>query len=179
MKKLISTFALLLCCLCFGNAQDSTEDEDIIVSSNVSKHAYILSLQDLSFGALDTAGTNTATGVIVIRSNYARWKFKVYAEKGALAEWDVLTSSFVTGGETIPYTFTFNSVSAVPSERIIAQTVPLAQGVELVASFSEKTKWGANGQPFTYSVDVNGTGGGSAWSAGDYRDLLHVSIVVD
>lgn len=179
MKKLFFLFSLCLAFTGFVNAQDAVEDTDITISSNVSKHIYILSLQDLSFGELDTAGFNTATGVIVIRCNYASWKFKVYAEKGALAEWDQLNSSFVTGGETIPYTFTFNSASSVPAERIIAQTVPTAEGAELVATFSDKTKWGANGEPFTYSVEVNGTAEGSAWGAGDYRDVLHVSLIVN
>lgn len=179
MKKLF--LSLMLCLIYIANicAQTVSEDTDIMVSSNVSKHVYILSLQDLSFGPLDTTSLNTATGAIVIRSNHSSWKFKVYAEKGVLAEWDPLTSSFVPGGEMIPYTFTFNSAGASPEERIIAQTVPTALGTELVATFSEKTKYGANGEPFLYSVDITGVAGGADWGAGDYRDVLHVSLSVN
>lgn len=179
MKKLMVWFFLCLACIGYLSAQTVSEDTDITVTSNVSKHIYILSLQDLSFGQLSTTGLNTAAGTIVIRSNHSSWQFRVYAEKGALAEWDALTSSYVSGGDLIPYTFTFNSAATNSAERIMAQTVPTALGTELVATFDKKTKNGANGEPFDYSVEVTGVAGGSDWGAGDYRDVLHVSLSVD
>jgi len=179
MKKFMISFFLCIACAGYLSAQAVSEDTDITVTSNVSKHIYILSLQDLSFGSLNTTGLNTATGTILIRSNHSSWRFRVYAEKGALAEWDALTSSYISGGDLIPYTFTFNSTATNPAERIISQTVPTALGSELIATFGEKTKYGANGEPFTYSVDIIGVAGGSDWGAGDYRDVLHVSLSVN
>lgn len=179
MKKLIVWFFLCLACVGYLSAQAVSKDTDITVTSNVSKHIYILSLQDLSFGPLSTTSLNTATGTILIRSNHSSWQFRVYAEKGALAEWDTLTSSYVSGGDLIPYTFTFNSTAANSAERIIAKPVPTALGTQLVATFGEKTKYGANGEPFSYSVEVTGTASGSDWGAGDYRDVLYVSLSVN
>ncbi|MHB0896674.1 MAG: hypothetical protein ACYC1A_03885 [Spirochaetales bacterium] len=179
MKKLFLLGLLLLIQTEFALSQTATEDGDILVSSNVAKHAYILSLQDLSFGSLNESGSNTASGTIVIRCNYKSWAFKVYAEKGALTEWDAESSSYIPDGDTIPYTFTFNSASAVPEARIIAQPLPTTANEGLIATFSEKTKFGSNGEPFLYSVDVVGTGGGSFWTAGNYHDVLYVSVIVN
>ena len=179
MKKLFLLGLIFLVRTQFVESQTSSEDADILISSNVAKHAYILSLEDLSFGPLNTSGANTASGTILIRCNYKSWAFKVYAEKGALAEWDIESSSYIANGDTIPYTFTFNGTSTVPDERIIAQPVPTTSNQGLVATFSEKTKFGSNGEPFIYTVDIVGTAGGSDWTAGDYHEVLYVSIIVN
>jgi spore coat protein U-like protein len=179
MKKLFFLGLLLLIQTEFVLSQTASEDGDILISSNVAKHAYILSLQDLSFGSLNVSGSNTASGTIVIRCNYKSWAFKVYAEKGALAEWEAESSSYIPGGDTIPYTFTFNSASAVPETRIMAQPVPTTSNEGLIATFSEKTKFGANGEPFLYSVEIIGLAGGSDWTAGNYHEVLYISVIVN
>ena len=176
MKKLVFLLFILLALNGFVSSQTAEEDGDILVSSNVSKHIYIMSMQDLSFGPLNTSGANSSTGIIYIRSNHESWTFKVYAEKGALTEWDTALSSYVSGGETIPYTFTFNGRAATPEERIIGQTVPTTSAAALTASFSEKTKFGSNGEPFSYTVDIAGLPGGANWGAGTYHDVLYMSV---
>ena len=179
MKKLALLGLLFLIQTEFALSQTASEDGDILVSSNVAKHAYILSLDDLSFGSLNVSGSNVASGTIVIRCNYKSWSFKVYAENGALTEWEAESSSYIPGGDTIPYTFTFNGASAIPESRIIAQPVPTTSNDGLTASFSDKTQFGANGEPFLYSVEIIGLEGGSDWTAGNYQEVLHVAIIVN
>lgn len=179
MKKLFLVGLIFLIQAQFVKSQTVPEDGDILISSNVAKHAYILSCEDLSFGPLNVSGTNTTSGTIVIRCNYKSWAFKVYAEKGVLTEWEAESASYIPDGDTIPYTFTFNSASAVPEARIIAQSVPTTSNEGLIATFNEKTKFGSNGEPFLYSVEISGLAGGSDWTAGNYHEVLYVSVIVN
>jgi hypothetical protein len=179
MKKLFLFGLIFLIQTEFVLSQTAFEDGDILISSNVAKHAYVLSLEDLAFGSLNVSGSNVASGTIVIRCNYKPWAFKVYSEKGVLAEWDTESSSYIPGGDTIPYTFTFNSASAVPETRIIARPVPTASNEGLTATFNKKTKFGANGEPFLYSIEIIGLAGGSDWTAGNYHEVLYVSVIVN
>ncbi len=156
-------------------AEPEGQDE-IILSLNVDKHVYIISLQDLSLGAISSTSPTSASGVMHIRSNRAPWSVGVYAEKGALAEWDPATLSYIAGGEMIPYTFSFNTDSLIPEERIVAQAVPTVSANALTATFNRKTLYGANGEPFGYSVQVSAEAGSAAWAAGYYHDLLHVTL---
>jgi len=175
MKKLFLAGMLILVVSANAISEPSGEEE-ILLSLNVEKHVYIISYEDLALGEISGTGTTTASGTTYIRSNRTAWSFDVYADKGALTEWNSATSSYVGGGETIPYTFTFNSGSGIAAERIIAQAVPTISANALKAIFNRKTNNGSNGEAFIYSVNVTAGSGSEAWTAGDYRDVLHLSL---
>jgi len=177
MKKLLLTSILVFIALVFSGA-DPVEEEAILLSLNVEKHVYIKSYEDLVLGEISKTSITSDSGTMYIRSNRNPWTFHVYAEKGALTEWDPETSSYIPDGETIAYTFSFNTASSLPSEKIVAQTVPTISADSLEAVFNRTTMYGASGEPFVYSVEVSAAAGNEAWSAGMYHDVLHLWLSV-
>ena len=177
MKKWLLVSVFLLASLCFSFA-DLVEEESILLSLNVEKHMYIISTEDLALGEISSTGSTSDSGTVYIRSNRKRWTFGVYADKGALTEWDPAASSYVADASTIPYSFTFNSPSSLLAEKIVAQPVPTVSANSLQAFFNRPTLYGSNGEPFIYSIEVSAASGSDDWTAGNYHDVLHLWLSV-
>ena len=177
MKKLIIVGMLVLAAIGIVGAQGTTQNKDIKVSASVGKNVYIVSVADLNLGSLDVVNGGSATANATIRSNHTSWTVQAYADKGVLTQWN--GTAYVSGGTTIPYTFTFNSAASVASEKIVGKALPTSVATAPTATFTARTTGGASGQSFAYSVSVAGAAGGADWDAASYQDTIHMVVTAN
>lgn len=173
MKKVVLT----LFAIAFVIGAAGAQTQNIAVSANVSTQLYFVSAPStLELGTLNlSTGTYTA-GTVYIRSNLKSWKLKVSADNSELRQWD--GSAYMTSGDpsTVPYTFSFNTASSVPAEKIVNQTLATTPSAATTASFSRKATGGSAGEAFSVRVDVPAEPSGSSWEAANYQVILYLTL---
>lgn len=177
MKKSI-VLALFVLLFTAGIFAQTPANGDILVTANVNKNVSIISLPSITLGTLDGATAKTVSSTAVIRSNHVSWNVKVYADNAVLKRYDNNAGAYVTGTglTTIPYTFSFNTASTVAAEKIVGATLTTSISSAATATFTTRTSGGASGQSFDFSVSVPAATAGTDWDAGDYRDVIRVTV---
>ena len=145
---------------------------------DVPKFVEIQSLEDLPLGVLNPNTGITKTATAIIRSNHYSWTLSAYAQRGALTVFDGLVYDITT--DTVPYILAFNSADPVTAQKFTS-TSPLPTTVELAltATFSRKTTGGKTGEPFVYSITVAPEEGAANWDAGNYRDVIYITVTAN
>lgn len=177
MKKFFLIGLLALASIGVVSAQ-ITETKNITVSLNVSK-ILSFSVSNIALNTISPVAGATGTGTANIRTNYYSWSVSVYAQNGALTQWNSSTSSYISGGATIPYTFSFNDSVSTASQKIVNATLGTTLAGASVASFTNRTTGGTGGQAFTYKVTVPAATGTNDWDAGDYQDVIYMQVTVN
>lgn len=168
MKKLGFVVLFFMAFAFVVSAQAVTSDnESFTVSASVGKFVDIKELTDLVLGDLSdlvgkTTGSASESGTASIRANTS-WTITASAVNLNLIRWD--GSDYLTGEDiTIPYTFNFDGTNLITAGALVAG--------------GQKSYTGKTGGYVakTYSVAVNATDLPVNLDAGDYQDVITLTV---
>lgn len=155
----------------------SAQTQNITVSASVNTQLYFVSIPEtLGLGTLNLAAGTYASGTAYIRANLQSWKLRVSADSSTLRQWD--GTAYVTNGNptTIPYTFSFNTASAIAAEKIVSQPLSTTTSEATTATFSRKTGSGSSGEAFVLRIDVPAEPAGTTWDSAEYQVVIYVTL---
>jgi hypothetical protein len=155
----------------------TTVTKNLDVTVDIPKVVSV-TLQDVLLGVLNPLTGITKDSTAVIRSNHYSWTLTAYAQRGMLTVFD--GSAYDETTDTIPYTLAFNSADTNQAQKFISATpLPTSLATALSATFSRKTTGGKDGESFIFTINVPAATAAANWDAGDYRDVLYVTVTAN
>jgi len=174
-KKRFFSFAMLIQLLVFSSYSQTIKNLDV----NLDIPTFLsltFSSPTIDFGAITILSGGSRSGIWNIRSNLRSWMVQAYALKGSLTP--VINGVYDETGTRIPYYLSFNTIDPTYSFSS-SSPLPTTSALALTATFTRKTLNGKEGEDFTFLINIPPAPNNQDWDAGNYNDVIYVTVTAN